>query len=94
MLPCSTVLTILTHQSLCCSRKTQNKYLIEQPLWKLLKTLGAHEALLMVEFTVTVDDLLCGCKAALTALTHGIGQRIGHIAKKKRKKNIIRTEVV
>lgn len=55
-----------------------------------METLGAHKALLMVKFPVTVHYLLSRGKATLAALTHGIGQSIGHVA--ERKKNIrIRT---
>lgn len=51
----------------------------------MLETLGAHEALLMVKLPVTVHYLLYWVKATLAALTHGIGQRIGHVAEEKKK---------
>lgn len=54
--------------------------LIEESLWELLETLGAHKALLMVKFPVTVHDLLRRGKTTLAALTHGIGQSVGHVA--------------
>ena len=60
-------------------------YLIEESLWELLETLGAHEALLVVKFPVTVHDLLCRGEAALTALAHGVGQSVGHVAERRRK---------
>lgn len=54
--------------------------LIEESLRELLETLGAHEALLVVKFPVAVHYLLSRGKAALAALTHGIGQSVGHVA--------------
>lgn len=60
------------------------RYLIEESLWELLETLGAHKALLMVKFPVTVHYLLSRGKAALASLTHGIGQSIGHVAERKK----------
>lgn len=61
------------------------RYLIEESLRELLETLGAHEALLMVKFPVAVHDLLSRGEAALAALTHGIGQSVGHVAEKRKK---------
>lgn len=55
-------------------------YLIEESLWELLETLGAHKALLMVKFPVTVHYLLSRGETTLAALAHGIGQSIGHVA--------------
>lgn len=55
--------------------------LIKESLWELLETLGTHEALLVVQLPVTVYYLLGGRKAPLAALTGGIGQGIGHVAK-------------
>lgn len=51
-------------------------YLIEESLWKLLEALGTNEALLMVQLSVTVDDLFSCSKAALAPLTGRIGQGI------------------
>lgn len=48
-------------------------HLIEEPLEELLKALCTDEALLMVQFTTAVHNLLCWCEAGLTALTDGIG---------------------
>lgn len=59
-------------------------YLIEEPLWKLLETLGTHKALLVVKFPVTVHYLLSRGKTTLAALTHGVGQSVGHVAEKKK----------
>lgn len=53
-------------------------YLVEQPLWKLLETLGAHEALLMVKLSITVDNLLSRSEAALASLAGCTGQGIGN----------------
>lgn len=55
--------------------------LIKKPLWKLLETLGAHKALLVVQLSVTVDDLLSRSKATLTPLTVRRGQSIGNTAR-------------
>lgn len=60
-------------------------YLVEESLWELLEALGAHEALLMVQLPVAVHYLLRRGKATLAALTHGIGQSIGHVAEKENK---------
>lgn len=49
-----------------------------------METLGTHEALLVVQFPVAVDDLLQWGEAALAALTHGVGQRVGHVAESKK----------
>lgn len=62
------------------------RYLIEEPLWELLETLGAHKALLVVKLPVAVHYLLRRGKAALAALTHGVGQGIGHVAERGSKK--------
>lgn len=43
--------------------------LIKEPFRKLLETLGADEALLMIELTITVDYLLCWGKSTFTPLT-------------------------
>lgn len=55
--------------------------LVEQPLWKLLETLGTHEALLMVKLSITVDNLLSRCEAALASLAGCTGQGIGNAAR-------------
>lgn len=60
--------------------RRRRRYLIEESFWKLLETLGTHEALLVVQFPVAVDDLLQRGEAALAALTHGVGQSVGHVA--------------
>lgn len=62
-------------------------YLIEEPLWELLEALGAHKALLVIKFPVAVHYLLSRGKTTLAALTHGIGQSIGHVAERKKKKS-------
>lgn len=54
--------------------------LIEEALWELLEALGAHEALLVVELAIAVDNLLSGRKAAPAALAAGVGQGVGHVA--------------
>lgn len=59
-------------------------YLVEESLWELLETLGAHKALLVVQLPVAVHDLLSRGKATLAALTHGVGQSVGHVAEKNR----------
>lgn len=53
-------------------------YLIEESLWKLLETLGTHKALLMVQLSITVDNLLSRSKATLTSLTGRMGQGISN----------------
>lgn len=53
--------------------------LIKESFWELLEALGTHEALLMVQLTITVHDLLSRRKASLAALTCGTGQGIGHV---------------
>lgn len=54
--------------------------LIEEAFWELLEALCTHKTLLMVQFSIAVDDLLSRSEASLAALTGGIGQGIGHIA--------------
>lgn len=63
-------------------------YLVKQSLRKLLEALGTHETLLVVQLTVTVDDLLGWGKAAFTTLACGIRQGIGHIAAGRKKNEI------
>lgn len=53
-------------------------YLIEESLWKLLETLGTHKALLMVQLSITIDNLLSRSKATLTSLTGRMGQGISN----------------
>lgn len=72
-----------------CLITTAMLYLIEESLRKLLEALGAHEALLMVQLTITVDNLLCWGKAAFTTLACGVCQGIGHIAAGVKKRKII-----
>lgn len=55
--------------------------LVKKALWKLLETLSTHKAPLMVQLSVTVDDLLSWSKAALTPLTVCSGQSIGNTAR-------------
>lgn len=55
--------------------------LIEESLWKLLETLGAHEALLMVQLSITVDNLLSCSEATFTSLTGRTGQGICNAAR-------------
>ena len=55
-------------------------HLIEEALRELLEALGTHEALLVVELAIAVDNLLSGCKATPAALAAGVGQGIGHVA--------------
>lgn len=62
----------------------RKRYLIEESFWELLETLGAHEAVLVVEFPVAVHDLLQRGEAALAALAHGVSQRVGHVAARKK----------
>lgn len=52
-------------------------YLIKESFRKLLETLGTHEALLVVQFSIAVDNLLSGSKATLTSFTGCTGQGIG-----------------
>lgn len=72
-----------------CKKKSKNLivtilYLIEEPLGELLKTLSTHKALFVVQFSVTVYYLLGRGETTLAALTDGVGQRIGHVAKKRK----------
>lgn len=55
-------------------------YLIEESFWKLLKTLSTHKALLVVQLSITVDDLLSWTEATLAPLTGGTGQGICNAA--------------
>ena len=55
-------------------------YLIEKSLRKLLETLGAHEALFMVQLPVTVDNLLSRSEATLASLAGSTGQGISNAA--------------
>lgn len=54
-----------------------------------METLGAHEALLVVKFPVTVHDLLQRGEAALAALAHGVSQGVGHVAERKTRSEMI-----
>lgn len=54
------------------------QYLIEESLWELLETLGTHKALLMIQLSVAVDNLLSGSEAALTSFTGRMGQGISN----------------
>lgn len=62
------------------------QYLIEESLWELLETLGAHKALLMIQLSVAVDNLLSGSEAALASFTGRMGQGISN-ADREEKKN-------
>lgn len=55
--------------------------LVEESLWKLLKTLGTHKALLMVQLSITIDNLFSCGKATLTSLTGRSGQGISNAAR-------------
>lgn len=57
-------------------------YLIEEPLWKLLETLGTHKALLMVQLSIAIDDLLSCSKATLASLTGRSGEGISNAVTK------------
>lgn len=71
----------LDHESYTENTLLRTKYyLIEKSLRKLLETLGAHKALLVVKLPIAVHYLLYRGKATLAALTHGIGQSTGHVA--------------
>lgn len=71
---------------LICPELLLPAYLVEEPFGELLEALGAHEALLVVQLTIAVDDFLCWCKAASTALTDGIRERIRHVAAIKKQR--------
>lgn len=45
-----------------------------------LEALCTHKALLMVEYPIAVDDLLCKDKLGLAGLAHGISQVFRHVA--------------
>ena len=55
-------------------------YLIKESFRKLLEALGADEALLVVKFSVAVDDLLSRGEATLAALACRVGQGVRHVA--------------
>lgn len=57
-------------------------HLIEKSFRELLEALSTYKTLLMVQLTVTVHNLLGGCKTPPAALTSGIGQSIGHVTVK------------
>lgn len=54
--------------------------LVEESVQELLEALGADEALLVVQLSVTVHHLLRRREAGLTALTHRVGQSVRHVA--------------
>lgn len=54
------------------------RYLVEESLWELLETLGTHEAMLVVQLSVAVDNLLSRGKATLAPLTGRVGQGVGN----------------
>lgn len=60
------------------------KYLVKEPFRKLLETLGADEALFVIQLAVAVDDLLCWGKSAFTPFAWGVCQGIGHVAVRNR----------
>lgn len=55
--------------------------LVEESLWKLLKTLSTHKAVLMVQLSITVHYLLSCSKATFTPLTGRTGQGISNAAR-------------
>lgn len=55
--------------------------LIEESFWELLETLGTHKTVLMVQLSITVDNLLCWSKATLASLTVRIGKGISNAAR-------------
>ena len=70
---------------MCHNEKERtDSYLIEEALWELLETLGAHEALFMIKFPIAIHYLLSWGKTTLAALTYGVGQSVGHVAEKKK----------
>ena len=60
-------------------------YLIEESLWKLLEALGTHKAVLVVQLSITVHDLLCRSEAALTSLAGRVGQGISNAVARDKK---------
>lgn len=64
----------------------KERYLIEKSLWELLETLCTDETLLVIKLPVAVHYLFCWGEAALAALTHGVGQGVGHVAEDKHMK--------
>lgn len=66
---------------MCCvlySCTCHLSYLIEESFWELLETLGTHKTVLMVQLSITVDNLLCWSKATLASLTVRIGKGISN----------------
>lgn len=59
-------------------------YLIKEPFWELLETLGTDEALLVIQLTVTVDDFLRGGEATPAPFARGVCQGISHVAVRNR----------
>lgn len=57
-----------------------DQYLVEESFGELLEALRAHEALLVVQLAVAVDDLLGGGEAALASLAGRVRQGIGDAA--------------
>lgn len=55
-------------------------HLIEKSFRELLEALSTHETLLMVQFAITVYNLLSGRKTPPAALTSSVGKGIGHVA--------------
>lgn len=55
--------------------------LIEESFWELLETLGAHEALLMVQLSITIDNLFSRAKATFASLTSRTGKGISNAAR-------------
>lgn len=54
--------------------------LIKESIWKLLETLGTDEALLVIQLTVAVNNLLRRSKATFAPLARGVCQGISHVA--------------
>lgn len=65
-------------------RFNASKYLVKESFRKLLETLGADEALFVIQLAIAVDNFLGRGKAAFTPFARGVCQGIGHVAVRNR----------
>lgn len=55
--------------------------LIKQSIRKLLETLGTHKAVLVIQLSIAINNLLGGSEATLASLAGCVGQGVGHAAR-------------
>lgn len=66
------------------ARVREHSHLVKEPLGEGPEALCAHEAVLVVQLSVAVDDPLGRGEARLAALAHCVGQGVGHVAEQEK----------